>query len=71
MRYEKRKNGRKIDAIRFIVRPRTSNKETNFFKIKDKLIYEQEYNKLIKGDITKEEILEHQADMIINKKIEI
>lgn len=68
LRCEPLKNGRKVNSIRFLIRPRTSNKETNFMKIDNKLIYEERYNDLIKGKTSIEEIRQRQADYIINNK---
>lgn len=66
IRYEKIKKGKKIDSIRFLVRARTTNKETNFLNIENQLIYEERWNELVKGNTPIEEIRNHQADTIIN-----
>ena len=68
LRYEKQRNGKKINSIRFIIRPRTSNNETDFFNIENNLIYEERYNNLINGNLTEEEIKNNQADQIIEEQ---
>ena len=69
MKYEPIKRGKKVDSIRFVIRPRTSNKETDFLTIDNQLIYEKQYNNLIKGNLTEFEIKNNQADMILDKEI--
>lgn len=67
IRYDKIANGRKINKIRFQVRPRTSIEEIYFADIQNPIMYEELCNRLIKGDTTQEEIRNHQADMILNE----
>lgn len=68
LKYEKIKKGNKVHSIRFLVRPRTSNKEKSFGRIINKLIYEEMYNELIKGDTPLREIKERQADTILSEQ---
>lgn len=68
MRIEKQTIGRKVTNIRFVVRPRTTNTETDFFKVENELIYKERYNDLIKAGIPIEEIKNDQADMILERE---
>ncbi len=68
IKYIPLKKNRKTTSIQILVRPRTTNKETNYERIGKKVIYEQRYNELIKGDTPMEDILNRQADMIIEEK---
>lgn len=68
IRYDKIANGRKINKIRFQVRPRTSNHEIYFGDIQNPLMYEELCNELIKGDTPLEEIRNRQADTILNEQ---
>lgn len=66
--YEKITSGRKVKAIVFKVRPRTTNEEIYFADIKNPLIYEEMHNNLLKQGKNIEDIRNRQADMIINER---
>lgn len=63
VRYEK-KGGKKVSAIRFLVRARTSNNETNFLDIQNPIMSEELTNNLIKGGTPLEEIRDRQFKKI-------
>lgn len=66
--YEKLTRGKKVIAIRFKIRPRTSNKEMYFADVRNPVIYEEMDNKLLKSSKDINDIRNRQADMIINKR---
>lgn len=68
IRYDKIADGRKINKIRFQVRPRTNNHEIYFGDIQNPIMYEELCNELIKGDTPLDEIRNRQADTIINEQ---
>ena len=68
VRYEKQIRNRKVDSIRFMIRPRTTNHETSFMNIENQLMYEERYNELIKGDTSLEDIRNRQADQILEEQ---
>lgn len=67
IRYEK-KGGKKVNAIRFLVRARTSNNETSFMDIQNPIMTEELTNNLIKGNTPLAEIRNRQADQILEEQ---
>lgn len=68
IRYDKLTKGRKINRIRFQIRPRTNNNEIYFADIQNPIMYEELCNELIKGDTPTNEIRNRQADEILNEQ---
>lgn len=65
--YEKCTKGKKVIGVRFKVRPRTANSETNFNDVKNPIMYEEMCSKMLKDGANILEIRNRQADAIINK----
>lgn len=71
VRYEKQLRNRKVDSIRFLIRPRTTNNETVFGDVQNQIAYEEMYNHLIKGNTPIGDIRNRQADEILEQQTEL
>lgn len=68
VRYEKLLSGKKVRAIRFQVRARTTNKEELFFDVQKPIMSEEMTSILLKDGADLEEIRNRQADQIIEEQ---